>query len=166
MASMAARTSPVITKQKNIISTCVIHTNKSRVAGAGAARSRPFWLEPQPFLYHQIRLSISFPTPYSKLFYCKNSRSYGEKKTESRKRWLGFSSFFGFVQTYFAISRAVGVRFLNVFISLDSSFHKLSNAVFQIVLLQKLAKLRRKQAPAPGCCCLAQGYSGGKVATS
>ena len=36
-------------------------------------------------------VSISFPMPYSKLFYCKNSRRYGEKKTESRKRWLGFS---------------------------------------------------------------------------
>ena len=33
------------------------------------------------------------------------------------------SSFFGFVQTYFAISRAVGVRFFHVFISLDSVFH-------------------------------------------
>ena len=29
---------------------------------------------------HQIRLSISFPTPYSKFFYCKNSRRYREKK--------------------------------------------------------------------------------------
>ena len=38
---------------------------------------------------------------YSKLFYCKNSRRYREKKTETRKRSLGFSSFFGFVQTYF-----------------------------------------------------------------
>ena len=52
------------------------------------------------FLYHYICLSISFPMPYSKMFYCKNSRRYGEKKTESRKRWLGFSSFFRFVQTY------------------------------------------------------------------
>ena len=88
-----------------------------------------------------IRLSISFPMPYSKLFYCKNSRRYGEKKTESRKWLLGFSSFFGFVQTYFAISRAVGFRFFNVYISLDSSFHKLYNAVFEIVLLQKLVKI-------------------------
>ena len=33
---------------------------------------------------------------------------------ESQKLLLGFSSFFGFVQTYFAISRAVGIRFLIV----------------------------------------------------
>ena len=52
-----------------------------------------------------------------------------------------FLHFFLFVQTYFAISRAVGFRFFNVFISLDSSFHQLSNAVFEIVLLQKLAKI-------------------------
>ena len=37
------------------------------------------------FIYHQIRLSISFPTLYSKLFYCKNSRRYSEKKTVSQK---------------------------------------------------------------------------------
>ena len=28
---------------------------------------------------------IRFPMPYSKILYCKNSRRYGEKKTESRK---------------------------------------------------------------------------------
>ena len=27
---------------------------------------------------HEIRLCTSFPTPYSKLFYCKNSRRYDE----------------------------------------------------------------------------------------
>ena len=36
---------------------------------------------------HQIRLFISFPTRYSKLFYCKNWQRYIEKKTESLKRW-------------------------------------------------------------------------------
>ena len=40
-----------------------------------------------------------------------------------KKQWLGFSSLLGFIQTYFAISRAVGVQFLILFISLDSSFH-------------------------------------------
>ena len=39
------------------------------------------------------------------------------------------------------ISRATYVRFFNVFISLDLPFHKLSNAIFEIVLLQKLAKI-------------------------
>ena len=28
-------------------------------------------------------ISIGFPMPYSKLFYCKNSRRYSEKKTEN-----------------------------------------------------------------------------------
>ena len=46
---------------------------------------------------------------------------------------------------YFAISQAVGVRFLNVIPSLDLSVHQLSNAVFEIVLLQKLAKIQRKE---------------------
>ena len=32
-----------------------------------------------------LSFSISFPMPYSKLFYCQNSRSFGKKKTESRK---------------------------------------------------------------------------------
>ena len=44
-----------------------------------------------------------------------------------------------------SISRAADVQFFNVFISLDSSFHKFSNPVFQTVIRQKLAKLRRKQ---------------------
>ena len=52
---------------------------------------------------------------------------------------------FGFVQTYYMFSWAVGIRFLNVLPSLDSSLHQLSNAVFQIVLLQKLAKIGRKE---------------------
>ena len=52
---------------------------------------------------------------------------------------------FGFVQTYYMFSRAVGVRFLNVIISLDLSFHQLSNAVFEIVILQKLVKIQRKE---------------------
>ena len=46
-----------------------------------------------------------------------------KNKTQSRKRWLGFSSFFGFAETYFEISQAPDVRFLNVFISLDLPFH-------------------------------------------
>ena len=46
---------------------------------------------------------------------------------------------------YFAISWAVGVQFLIVCISLDLYFHYLSNAVFEIVLLQKLAKIQRKE---------------------
>ena len=53
--------------------------------------SRFLWLQAFDFLmfiYHQICLSISFPTPYSKLFYCKNSQRYSENKTESRKRGL------------------------------------------------------------------------------
>ena len=46
---------------------------------------------------------------------------------------------------YFAISRAVGVGFLIVCNSLDASFHYISNAIFEIVLLQKLAKIERKE---------------------
>ena len=89
--------------------------------------------------FHQLSNTVF------QIVYYENSRSYREKKTESRKLCLSFSSFFGFMQTYFAISQAVGVRFLNVLISLYSSLHQLSNAIFQIVLLQKLAKLLRKQ---------------------
>ena len=56
--------------------------------------------------------SLAFQRRIRNCSTAKNSRRYSEKKLESRKWWLGFSSFFGFVQTYFAISRAVGVRFL------------------------------------------------------
>ena len=55
-------------------------------------------------LYNYICLFISFPTTYSKLSYCKNSRS--KRNAKSWKRWIGFSSWLGFAQTYFAISRA------------------------------------------------------------
>ena len=36
--------------------------------------------------YHQICLFISFPMPYSKLFYCKNLQRYGKKIVKSRRR--------------------------------------------------------------------------------
>ena len=71
----------------------------------------------------QFCLSIGFLTPYSKLFYCKNSRSCDEKNTTSRKQWCGFSTGFGFVQTYFPISWAVGVRFYFLKPSINFSFH-------------------------------------------
>ena len=48
---------------------------------------------------------------YAKLFYGKNLRCYDENKTQSRKQWLGFTSFFGFAVTYYAISQAPDVRF-------------------------------------------------------
>ena len=53
----------------------------------------------------------------------KNSQRYGEKKTECQKQLLGFSSFFGFVQTYFVISRTVGVQFQFLKQSLVLSVH-------------------------------------------
>ena len=82
--------------------------------------------------------------PYFKLFYGKNSRKYGEKNSRSRKRWLGFSSRFGFAETYFAISWAVIVRFLNVLISLNSVFSQLSNAVFQIPNLRRYSEKKKE----------------------
>ena len=97
------------------------HSNTDFFIFAAISRATDVW-----FLNVFISLYSSFhllSNAVFKLFYCKNLQRYSEKKTESRKRWLGFSSFFGFVQTYFAISRATNVRFLNVFISLDLSFH-------------------------------------------
>ena len=57
----------------------------------------------------------------------------------------GFTSQLGFIQMYFPISWAVGVQFLNVIPLLDLSVHQLSNAVFEIVLLQKLTKILLKE---------------------
>ena len=56
-----------------------------------------------------LYIFISFLTPYSKLFYDKNSWRYSEKKKESLIKWLGFSSEFGFIQTFKNISRFLGL---------------------------------------------------------
>ena len=67
------------------------------------------------------------------------------RRKQNMKLKIGFSSFFGFAVTYYAISQFPDIQFLNFLISLDLSFHYLSNAVLEIVLRQKLAPLRRKQ---------------------
>ena len=63
--------------------------------------SRPIF----KFLYIiRFTFFISFPTPYSKLFYDKNSWRYGEKNMSENN---SFSLRFGFAETYYAISRVV-----------------------------------------------------------
>ena len=63
-----------------------------------------------------------------------------QKLSKIRRKENGFSSRFGFNQTYFAISRAVVVRFLFHF------YHQIRLFIsFPIVLLQKLAKIWRKE---------------------
>ena len=70
------------------------------------------------FLYHYICLSISFSTPYSKLFYYENSQSYGENKTQSQKRWQGGEGYDEILWSalYFSITRKNQVLVLTFWI--------------------------------------------------
>ena len=55
--------------------------------------------------------------------------------------WSDLALFRKATRIFATISWATDFQFFNVFISLDSSFLELSNAVFEINLLQKLTKI-------------------------
>ena len=82
--------------------------------------------------------------PYSKLFYCKNSWRYGEKKTWSQKWLLSFSSFFRFIQTYFAISWTVGVDFNFIRFVFSLAFQRYILNCFTAKTYKDIAKWKRK----------------------
>ena len=68
------------------------------------------------FLYYYIPLSISFPTPYSKLFYGKKSGRYDENKTFRGK--FALEIFVGLEKPPEKTHRCTGKKYQNIYVYL------------------------------------------------